>query len=95
VIIDTDEAKTWLRIDGNEEDALIGMLIGAAMEYLENATGRSVDTPPISNQARLFCLVLITDWYENRELIGTKPSEKVRYSLQSLLAQLTYCGDDT
>jgi uncharacterized phage protein (predicted DNA packaging) len=92
MIIDTEEAKTWLRIDNNEEDALIDLLIGAAEEYLKNATGKII-SPPVSNQARLFCLVLVTDWYENRELIGTKPSEKVRHSIQSMLTQLIYCGD--
>jgi uncharacterized phage protein (predicted DNA packaging) len=94
MIIDTEEAKTWLRFDGNEEDGLIDLLIGAAGEYLKNATGRDFSTPPINYQARLFCLVLVADWYENRELIGSKPSEKVRFSIQSMLAQLTYCGDE-
>ena len=89
MILELSETKEWLRVDGSEEDATITMLIKAANEYLENATGRKFDNT--NNQARLFCLVLVTDWYENRDLIGAKPSEKVRFSIQSMLAQLQYC----
>ncbi|MFS0820763.1 head-tail connector protein [Bacillus sp. 1P02SD] len=86
MIIQLQETKNWLRIDGSEEDALISLLIDAAEEYLKNATGRKFDSK--NNQARLFCLVLVTDWYENRDLIGAKVSEKVRFSIQSMMVQL-------
>jgi uncharacterized phage protein (predicted DNA packaging) len=94
MIVELDEVMEWLRIDNQEEIGLLAVLIGAAEEYLKNATGKDFSTPPVSYQARLFCLVLVADWYENRELIGTKPSEKVRFSIQSMLTQLTYCGDE-
>lgn len=93
MILELQETKDWLRVDGNEEDTTITLLIGAAEEYLKNATGRVFDFT--NNQARLFCLVLVTDWYENRELIGQRPSEKVRFSVQSMLLQLQYVGGDT
>ncbi|MFJ5625442.1 head-tail connector protein [Peribacillus loiseleuriae] len=95
MILELEETKDWLRVDGNEEDSTILLLIGASEEYLKNATGRVFDFT--NNQARLFCLVLVTDWYENRDLIGVKVSEKVRYSIQSMLAQLQYMpeGDNT
>lgn len=85
-IIDLELARNWLREPPEEDNQVIEMVIGAAEEYLNNATGREFDST--NNQARLFCLVLVTDWYENRELIGQKPSEKVRFSIQSILTQL-------
>lgn len=90
-----EEAKNWLRVDGDEDDSTIEMLIKASEEYLENATGKKFDQN--DNQARLFCLVLIADWYENREYIGQKVGEKARFTIQSLLAQLQYAseGDET
>jgi uncharacterized phage protein (predicted DNA packaging) len=88
MIIDLQETKSWLRIDGSEEDSTIEMLIGAAEAYLKNATGRDFDSN--NDQAKLFCLVLVADWFENRDLVGTKPSDKVRFSMQSILAQLQY-----
>ena len=86
-----EDVKLWLRIDHNDEDELIQMLIDSSKNYFKNATGYEFNDSP---QAKLFCLVLITDWYENRELIGHKVSEKVRFTIQSMLAQLTYARSD-
>lgn len=90
MIISLDEAKKWIRVDHNDEDSTIQMLINAAEKYLQNATGNIFDS---SNElAQLFCLVLIADWYENREMIG-KVSDKIRHTIDSILAQLSYCYD--
>lgn len=90
MIVSLDEVKNWLRIDFSEDDALLTTLISAAEEYLKNATGKTFDNT--NDLAKLFCLVLITDWYENREMIG-KASEKVRQTVESMVAQLSHCYD--
>jgi len=91
MITTLEEAKKWLRIDGDYDDSIIEMLIGAAELYLKNATGKNFDS---SNRlAKLLCWVLIVDWYENRDLIGQRPSDEVRYTIQSMLAQLEYAPD--
>lgn len=87
-IVTLEETKQYLRVDGDDEDALITSLITAAEEYLKNATGIQFDDT--NSLAKLFCWVLVTDWYENREHTG-KPSEKVRPIIDSMLAQLKYC----
>lgn len=88
MIITLEETKQYLRIDGSEDDALITTLIITAEDYLTNATGKTFDS---TNQlAKLFCFVLVSDWYENRELTG-KASEKVRFTMQSILTQLKHC----
>lgn len=87
MIVSLDEVKTWLRVDFSDDDATISMLIAAAEEYLKNATGITYDST--NHLAKLFCMTLIADWYENRELVG-RASEQVRPILQSILAQLTY-----
>lgn len=87
-ILELDETKTWLRIDGDDEDNTINMLIRAAEAYLKNATGKEFDKS--NHQAKLFCLVLVADWYENRELIGQRVSDKVRFTIQSIMAQLQF-----
>lgn len=90
MIVTLEETKDYLRVDGDGEDALITLLIVAAEEYLTNATGNEFDAT--NNLAKLFCWVLVTDWYENRELIG-KTSEKTRPIIESMLAQLKHCYD--
>lgn len=86
MIITLEEVKTWLRQDGNHEDVLIStILIPAAEKYLENATGKEFDNT--NELAKLLCLVLVADWYVNRELVG-KASDKVRHTVNSILQQL-------
>lgn len=88
MIVTLEETKQYLRIDDNESDSLIISLVNAAEEYLKNATGQEFDNT--NNLARIFCWVLISDWYENREYIG-KASDKIRPIIESMLAQLKYC----
>lgn len=90
MIVSLDEVKTWLRVDFTDDDALLTTLISAAEQYLKNATGNTFDS---SNElAQLFCLVLVADWYENRELVG-RVSDQVRPIIQSILTQLSYAYD--
>ena len=93
MIVTLEEVKDWLRVDFIDDDTLITTLINAAEEYLKNATGITFDAT--NYLAKIFCMTLIADWYENRELIG-KASDQVRPILQSILAQLTYAyGGET
>ena len=87
MIVTLEEVKDWLRVDFIDDDTLITTLINAAEEYLKNATGITFDAT--NYLAKIFCMTLIADWYENRELIG-KASDQVRPILQSILSQLTY-----
>jgi len=91
MVVSLDEAKLYLRVDSADEDALISTLIEASEEYLRNATGREFDEG--NRLAKLFCLALVTDWYENRQYTG-RPSENVRPILTSILAQLNHCYED-
>lgn len=87
MILSLDETKQYLRVDNTEEDVLITSLIQAAETYLENATGNLFDS---TNQlAKLFCLVLVADWYENREHTG-KAGDNVRMIVESMIAQLQH-----
>lgn len=88
MIVTLEETKAWVRVDGTEDDVLIISLISAAETYLHNATGNQFDST--NDLARLFCLVLITDWYENREAVGSA-TEKTRPIVESILAQLKHC----
>ena len=89
MLIALKETKEYLRVDGDEDDSLIESLINASEEYLKNATGKTFDsTNPL---ARLFCLVLVVDWYENRGLTAGKIGQKIRPVIDSMLTQLNYC----
>jgi len=87
MIVTLEEAKLYLRVDGDDDDVLITSLIQAAEEYIKNATGKTFDSS--NSLAKLLCLVLITDWYENRAQTD-KISEKYRFTVQTILGQLKY-----
>lgn len=89
MIIALEETKGYLRVDGAEDDVLIMSLIDAAEMYLTNATGNTFDSS--NSLAKLFCWVLVTDWYENREVNVGRIGEKVRPIVESMLAQLSHC----
>ena len=94
MILELGEVKTWLREDSDDPLVIqqIELIMGAAETYLKNATGRKYDNT--NSLAKLYCLVLCADWYENRELIGSQPSDKVRFTIQSMTAQLQYCEEE-
>jgi uncharacterized phage protein (predicted DNA packaging) len=92
VILDLEETKNFLRVDFTDDDTFITMLISVADEYLKNATGIQFDST--NTLAKLYCMCLISDWYENRnfstDIRTLTVNEKVKYTLQSILLQLQF-----
>ncbi|MFR5267201.1 head-tail connector protein [Clostridium sp.] len=89
MIVNLQEIKLFLQVDHEEEDLLIESLIAAAEVYLYNATGKKFTSE--NSLAILYCKVLINDWYKNRDLMEQKGvSDKVRFTLQSILLQLKH-----
>lgn len=89
-ILNLGEAKKYLRVDYEDEDEDIQSLLDAAEKYLINA-GCTLNVD--DEEAKLAIKMLVVHWYENREPIGT--ASKLAYGLQSLIAQLKYCYDNT
>lgn len=89
MILTLEEAKQFLKIDYEDEDSDIKILIKASELYLKNATGKVFNnTNPL---AVLYCEVLVNEWHGDRSLMAKKEvSEKVRFTLQSILLQLQY-----
>ncbi len=101
MIVDLSLVKKYLRLeeDYTEEDEILQLLIDNAEGYIYNTVENfnNTDTKQL-NKAKLICMILVSDWYENRDLtfVGKgRISETVRYSIQSLITQLQYCyGSD-
>jgi len=91
LVLKLEEAKKYLRVDGDEEDDLITSFVIAAEIYIKNATSKNVDLK--SELAKLAARILIAHWHENREAVGK--AEQLAFSLQSILVQLQYCGGDS
>lgn len=66
-LITLEEAKLHTRIDHDDEDALLQVMIAAATAYVAQATGRAdldAAPPPMAKQA---ALLVFADLYGNRE----------------------------
>ncbi|MBS4539821.1 head-tail connector protein [Clostridium sp. D2Q-11] len=97
MILTLEEVKQFLRIESDytEEDSTIQIMINNAEAFVKNIVEYLDETNNLMmSQAKLLVLVLVADFYENREL-SCKPSEKVRYSIQSIITQLQYSYGDT
>lgn len=92
MILTLDEAKEFLKVEYNDEDALIQGLITAGENYIENATGKTFDST--NELAKLAVKLLVVNWYENRE-INTDKANKIAFSLDVILTQLKYCYESS
>lgn len=95
MLVSLEEVKEYLKLDDyDEEDNLINLLIQNAEIYIEDAVRPIEEMGEKSKaKAKLLALVLISDFYENRSFntnLGksTGVSEKVRYTVQSMIFQL-------
>jgi len=89
LIIEIEETKNFAKIEYEEDDNLLTVLISVAEESLKNATG--IEFTSENNLAKLYCFVIVKDLYDNREMTTDKTSEKIKNTIQSILIQLKYC----
>ncbi len=89
-----EQVKTHLRLGSSgREDAYLMILIAAARRAIENLTGRdiAVDVPTLDERDKdvvaQASLLLIGQWYSNREAVGVKVSE-IPLAVQFLLNPL-------
>jgi len=98
MIVDLEKTKEWLRVDYEEDDTQIQLLIDTAETYLRDSIDDfdiKLDNDKFKNKAKLVMLVLITNWYDNRDFTELNVDEKVRYTVHSLIQQMKhgYYGD--
>ncbi len=94
MILTLEEIKNYTRIDSEEEDELLKVLIHAAEEFLENATGKKYPMleengeEKQSELAKIFVAQLVAYWYEQRNPLALKVGEDFSKTTESILIQL-------
>ena len=102
MILTLGEVKNHLRVDLDDDDALIENLIIAAQQYLENATGKEYTEKDSDGKEidysleKVYLNLLIAYWYENRGATSTNKAsaangfapDEFTYATRSLLLQL-------
>ncbi|MFB7142073.1 head-tail connector protein [Gottfriedia sp. NPDC056225] len=81
-----NEAKSFLRIDFDDDDSDINSLVLAADLFVVGASSQNVDKE--SELYKLACKLLVSHWYLNREVVGK--ADKLAFSLNEILFQLKY-----
>ena len=91
IIVDLDEMKKYLRLEPEDtmEDDLIWSLIDTAEEYVRDATGFKF-TILVPEKAKLIVKLLVSHWYENRAIETSQLVNKIGFTVNTLLNQLTY-----
>lgn len=83
--IDLDDVKTYCRIDGTEEDALILSFIAAAKGYLD---GAGVPEPEADDPRYLLCVkAMVLEFYDHRGMTESVTPSAIP-GLQNMVNQL-------
>jgi len=88
-----DEVKTYLRIDGSEDDAILALLMNSAKEYLANS---GIPKPEQGSESPLYNLAVmlyVALHYENRDPAARM--DKFSFALESIILQLKNYGEST
>ena len=84
------EVKKFLRIDFDNDDDVLELIMSAAEEYIMGAVG-SFDIS--SSKAKLLFLNIVSTMYENRLYSVDTANEKLSWINQSVLLQLQLESD--
>ena len=88
MLINIQDARETLRVDGDENDPIIIPLLEAIPSYLETTTGRDwLDSPvhPLAQTATKFILQL---WFDPQ----TQDAERLKRTIDNLLGALAALG---
>lgn len=88
-MITLNDAKAYIKVDDNFEDDLIDNLLKSAKEYM--LTCGITDKNKLSNLYDLAIKMLVSHWYENREVVGE--AKLLAYSLNSIIFKMSLVGD--
>jgi len=91
MLVSVEKVKEFigLEVEDTDDVGILTTMIGAAEEYLLEATGKTFTSE--CNRAVLFVSVLVGYWYDNRSMIG-KTGDKINDTIKSLTLQLKYGG---
>lgn len=87
-MITLDEVKKYLRIDGDEDNDILTLLISGAEEYLRDAG--VPNTLRDSSRYKLAVMLYVALYYENRD--PSEADSKFNFALESLILQLRAAG---
>lgn len=88
------EMKSYLKVDFNDDDNEITLMMNVAREYIIDAIGECDETIA---RVQLLMRVIVGELYEKRSMTFDMNStnEKVQYVIRSIINQLSFGDDDS
>ena len=99
-IVSKEYLKRWVRIDFDDEDEDLDLLLQDAEESIISWTGRTYDELLGINGGffpkplRRAIVLLASHWYNQREAVSTAQMNEVPYSIQSLVKRFVKISED-
>ncbi len=88
------EMKSYLKVDFDDDDNFITLLMDVAREYITDAIGECNEEIA---RVKLLMRVIVAELYEKRSMTFdiNSTNEKVQYVIRSIINQLSFSfGDD-
>lgn len=85
-MITVDEIKNNLRIDYDEDDKYLEMLLGAAQLYILGSI--EAVALPDNEQSNTLIFMLVSLWYENRVPATNAMQQQVPFTITAMIHQL-------
>lgn len=79
------DAKAFLRIDADDDDAVVERLIAAASDHLASI-GVDMEATPLRASVEQAQYLLIGHFYENREATGPRTNAVIDFGVDRLIA---------
>ncbi len=88
------EMKSYLKVDFNDDDNDITLMMNVAREYITDAIGECDETIA---RVQLLMRVIVGELYEKRSMTFDMNStnQKVQYVIRSIINQLSFGDDDS
>lgn len=88
MLLEIDEARDALRIDGPDNDEVLNSLLTAVPIYLEEATGKNWEDEERNELAKTTATMILRLWYDP----NGEDSRQLKRTVDTLLVALTTLG---
>ena len=89
-MLNLDKVKNYLKVDFDDDDAIIETYIIATEKFLKTLCEKDEFEEDKQELAEIYMLAVISELYNSRNLTVDKAEQRVRTIMQSILNQLRY-----
>lgn len=81
-----EDVKQYARIDSDDEDGILALMLEAARKYVNHAVGKCDES---DERVKILLLAIISNMYDNR-VLAVEKSQSVQYVANQMIMQLQF-----